>query len=171
MDNANTLGILRQLERGEISAAEADTRLTAPLVERVATPPFDRAEIPAWLQRIWTMILIAGIAVVWLGAWIIAATVRANVLWFLLGLPTVLLGSLLIAIGAGAFSAHWVYVNVEPSRTRRHAIRFALPLPMGLARFGLWIMRFVQPHPRARVFRSAPRVPNSTRFGTTRKNS
>jgi len=62
-----------------------------------------------------------------------------------------LLGSLVIAIGAGGFSGHWVYVNVEPSRKRHHAIRFALPFPMGLLRFGSWIARFVQPHQRAHV--------------------
>jgi len=72
-------------------------------------------------------------------------------LWFLLGLPLVLLRSLLIAIGAGGFSGHWLYINVEPSRKHHHAIRFALPFPMGLLRLVLWIARFVQPHPRARV--------------------
>ena len=156
MDNANTLGILRQLERGEISAVEADTRLTAPAaIERVAAPPFDRNELPIWLRRLWITLLVGGILVVMLGGWIIAATVRANILWFWLGLPTVLLGSLLLAIGAGAFSGHWVYLNVEPSRRRHQAISFALPFPTGLIRMGVWIARFVPPHPRARVRVSA----------------
>jgi hypothetical protein len=157
MDNAGTLGILRQLERGEISALEADTRLTTPpQIERVAAPPFDQIRLPAWLQRIWITLLIAGTAVVMLGAWIIAATVRTNAfLWLLFGVPFVLIGSLLLAIGAGGFSGHWLYVSVESSRKRQHAIRFALPFPMGLVRLGLWIMRFVQPHHRARVRVSA----------------
>ena len=152
MENGSTLGVLRQLERGEINAAEADTRLgTPPPIERVAAPPFDQMQIPTWLRRIWVTALIAGIGIVLFGAWIIAATVHANVLWFLLGLPIVLIGSLVIAIGAGGVSGHWLYVNVEPSRKHRHAIRFALPFPMGLLRLGLWIARFVQPLPRARV--------------------
>jgi hypothetical protein len=152
MDNASTLDILRRLERGEISATEADTRLITPSpVERVAAPPFDAMVIPSWVYRIGVVMLTAGIAIVLFGAWIIAATVHTNPLWFLLGLPLVLLGSLLIAIGAGGFSGHWLYVNVEQSRKHHHAIRFALPFPMGLLRFGLWIARFVQPYPRARV--------------------
>ena len=158
MDNASTIGILRQLERGEINAAEADTRLAAPpLVERVATPPFDQVQIPTWVCRIGIIVLMVGIGIVLFGAWIITATVRANVLWFLLGLPLVLLGSLVIAIGAGGFSGHWLHVNVEHSRKHHHAIRFALPFPMGLLRFGLWIARFVQPHQRARVRGSTAR--------------
>jgi len=152
MDNASTLGVLRQLERGEISAAEADTRLTAPpQIERVAAPPFDQMQIPRWVQHIWITVLMAGIGAVLFGTWIVAATVRVNILWLLLGLPIVLLGSLLIAIGAGGFSGHWLYVNVEQSRTRRHSIRFALPFPLGLLRLGLWLAHFVQPRPRARI--------------------
>ena len=152
MDNASTIGVLRQLERGEISATEADTRLIAPSpVECVAAPPFDQMQLPTWVKRVGVTMLVAGVAFVLFGAWIIAATVRANILWFLFGLPLVLLGSLVIAIGASGFSGHWVYVNVEQSRKRHHAIRFALPFPMGLLRFGLWIARFVQPHPRVRV--------------------
>ncbi len=152
MDNASTLGVLRQLERGEISAREADTRLTAPpLVERVDAPPFERVQIPAWAERIGIVVLTAGIAIVWFGAWIIAATVRANILWLLFGLPLVLLGSLLLAIGASGFSGHWLYVNVEPSRQHRRAFRFAFPFPIGLLRLGLWIAQWAQPHARARV--------------------
>jgi hypothetical protein len=152
MDNTGTLGILQQLERGEINADEAETRLTAPPpIARVDAPPFDPMVIPSWLKQIWVTALIAGVVVVLFGAWIIAATVHTNILWFLLGLPSVLLGSLLIAIGAGAFSGHWLYVNVEESRKRHHTIRFALPFPTGMIRLGLWIARFVQPHPHARV--------------------
>jgi hypothetical protein len=152
MDNASTIGILRQLERGEISANEADTRLAAPPpVERVTAPPFDQLQIPTWVKRIGVTLLVAGIAFVLFGTWIIAVTVRANILWFLFGLPLVLLGSLLIAIGAGGFSGHWLYINVEESRKRHHAIRFALPFPMGMLRFGVWIARFAQPYSRARV--------------------
>ena len=151
MEHSDTLDILKKLETGEISADEARARLeTPPVVERVETPPFDPAQIPNWVRRIWLVPLTLGVLIVVLGTWVITAS-RTNILWFLLGLPLVLLGSLVIAIGAGGFSGHWLYVNVEPLRKHHHAIRFALPFPMGLLRFGLWIVRFVQPYPCARV--------------------
>jgi hypothetical protein len=143
MENSDTLGVLRQLERGEISATEADARLNAPSVERIETPPFDKSELPYWVRMAWSIPLIVGTLIVVFGTWIIAATVRANILWFLLGIPIVLLGSLVIIIGASAFSGHWLYVNVEESRKNRHPVRFAIPFPIGLLRLALWIVPWV----------------------------
>ena len=139
MENSDTLGVLKQLERGEISATEADARLNAPSVERIATPPFDKSALPYWVRMAWSISLVIGTLIVVFGAWIIAATARANILWFLLGIPIVLLGSLVIMIGASAFSGHWLYVNVEESRKNRHAVRFVIPFPIGLLRLALWI--------------------------------
>lgn len=139
MENSDTLGVLKQLERGEISASEADARLNAPSVERIATPPFDKSELPYWVRMAWSIALIVGTLIVVLGTWIIAATAHANILWFLLGIPIVLLGSLIIMLGASVFSGHWLYVNVEESRKNRHAVRFAIPFPIGLLRLASWI--------------------------------
>ena len=138
MDNADTLGILRQLERGEINAREADARLYTRRVERTDTPPFDPIDLPNWMRTIWSIPLTLGTLVVLLGTCIIAATVHTNILWFLIGLPVVLFGSLFIVIGAGAFSGHWLYVNVESSRRHRHHVRFGMPFPIGLLKLVLW---------------------------------
>ncbi len=163
MENTDALGVLKQLERGEISADEADARLNAPpQIERDESPHFDESAIPIWIRRIWVYPLIAGVLIVLLGTWIIAATVHANILWFLLGLPMVLSGSLLIALAAGTHSAHWVYVNIENSRKHRRAIRFGIPFPMSLVRLGLWFARFKTPKPRANVNVSTSRI----RFNT-----
>ncbi|MBI5032803.1 MAG: hypothetical protein HZB51_19940 [Chloroflexi bacterium] len=139
MDNADTMGILRQLERGEINAREADARLYAPRVERTDTPPFDPVDLPQWMRMMWGIPLTLGILIVLLGTCIIASTVHANILWFLIGLPVVLFGTLLIVIGAGAFSGHWLYVNVEPTRRNKRPIRFGIPFPIGLLHLVAWV--------------------------------
>lgn len=145
MDNAATLGILRQLERGEISAREADARLTASSpIERVAAPPFDALTPPAWARGLWNWLIVGGIALVCLGAWIIAATLHTNAFfWLLFGVPFVLSGSLLLAVGASGMTGHWIYLNVESARKRRRAFRLAFPLPRGLLRLGLWLAQRV----------------------------
>lgn len=138
MDNADTLGILKQLERGEINARQADERLKTPRVERIDAPPFEKMELPEWMRLVWSIPIGIGTLIVFFGAWIIAATVHSNILWFLLGIPIVLFGSLLIVIGASVFSGHWVYINIEESRRHRHHIRFGVPFPIGLIRLVLW---------------------------------
>lgn len=143
MENSDQLGILKQLERGEISASEADARLNEPpLVEQIESPPFDRAQLPAWVGQIGFWAILIGVLVVILGTWIIAVTARANILWFLLGLPIVLLGALIISIGASAFSGHWLYVNVENSRRKNKSVRFGIPFPIGLLRLAMWFIQF-----------------------------
>ena len=151
MDNSDTLGILQQLERGEINANEADARLNAPTVERNYDPRFEETDAPSWVRRLWVYPLIAGLLLVGLGAWIIVATVHANILWFLLGLPIVLLGAVVLSIAASARSGHWLYVNVKEAGRRGHTFRFGIPLPLDLARVGLWIARWFVPRTRFRV--------------------
>jgi hypothetical protein len=151
MENTDTLGILKKLERGEISASEADAKLTTPQVEPIDSTPFDRTEMPAWVHTVWSIPLIVGTLIVMFGAWMIAATAHTNLLWFLLGIPLVLFGSLFIVIGASAFSGHWLYVNVEESRRHRHAIRFGMPFPIGLLRLALWIAPWAIKRSRNRI--------------------
>lgn len=147
MESADELEVLRQLERGEISAGEAAARLNAPpVIERTDTPPFDRTQLPTWIQQIGIWTLFIGVLMIVLGTWIVAATVHANVLWLIVGLPIILLGSLVSAIGASTFSGHWLYINVENARNRRKSVRFGIPFPMGLLRLGFWFARFAPAH-------------------------
>ena len=145
MDNSITLGILRQLERGEINANEAEARLETPVpqIERDLKPRLDEVDVPDWVRQLWIYPLTAGVLLVGFGGWVIAATVDANALWWLIGLPIVLLGSLVVAIAASAWSRHWLYVNIRDAGT--HNIRFGVPLPLGLARAALWIARWFVP--------------------------
>jgi hypothetical protein len=153
MDNAGTLQVLKQLERGEIRADEADARLSkAPtLLERDYSPRMERSSAPKWAQEFWEYPLIAGIGIVFLGAWVIAATAHTNALWLVLGLPMVLFGSLLIALAASMRSRHWIFINVQRDGTRRHNIRFGIPLPIVLLRAALWIARIALRNQKIRL--------------------
>lgn len=147
MESADELEVLRQLERGEINAGEAEARLNAsPVIERTDTPPFDRTQLPMWIRQIGLWTLFIGVLTIVLGTWIVAATVHANFLWLIVGLPIILLGSLISAIGASTFSGHWLYINVENARNRRKSVRFGIPFPMGLLRLGFWFARFAPAH-------------------------
>ncbi|MBI5304242.1 MAG: hypothetical protein HY868_19070 [Chloroflexi bacterium] len=154
MEQSDTLGVLRQLERGEITSEEADARLNAPTVERVDEPPFEFEGAPRWARAFWLYPLVSGLAGVGIGAWIIVAT-RANPLWFVCGLPILLLGALITAISASATNAHWLYVNVDESRKGKKRVRFAMPFPLGLVRLALWFAKLFGRHPKAKMmFRS-----------------
>ncbi len=151
MDNSNTIGILKQLERGEISAAQANERLEEPPVERDYIPPIEHKGAPEWARRYWVYPLMAGLVIVGFGAWIIAATVHANILWFVLGLPILLLGTLIVAVAASAQSAHWIYVDVRESKGKSHNVHVAVPFSMALLRAGLWLARLFGAQPKANV--------------------
>ena len=142
MEHANTLGILKQLERGEINANEADVRLNAPTVERDYESRL-YTQAPQWVQRLWMYPLTIGLLMVGLGAWVIVATVDANILWWLVGLPIVLLGSFVVALSASAPWGHWLYLNIQ--NAEKHTIRFGIPLPLGLARMVLWVAQWMMP--------------------------
>ncbi len=145
-----TLGVLKELEGGKINIEEADARLTATPInahERTFKP-----ELPSWVRWLRNYVLLSGTLIVLFGAWIIVSTAQANILWLIVGLPIVLLGTLVLSLGAILYSMHWVYINVEQAHGHPKSFRFAFPLPLGLIRAGLWFAaRFVKPTPRARV--------------------
>jgi hypothetical protein len=143
MDNAGTLQVLKQLERGEIRAEEADARLNpaSRLIERDYVPRTERMSVPQWAQELWQYPLMTGIGLVVLGAWVVAATARINALWLVLGLPLVLFGCLLMALAAGMRSRHWVFISIRRDGRHGHNIDFGLPFPIGLLRGVLGIAR------------------------------
>lgn len=156
MEQSDALDVLKQLERGEITSAEADARLNAPHIERIEEPPIEFERPPRWARAIWVYGLTSGLVGVGIGAWIIVAA-RANVLWFLCGLPVLLLGALITALAASATNSPWLYVNVDgvSKRKRRQRVRFAMPFPLGLVRFGLSLASLFGRHPKAKMtFRS-----------------
>jgi hypothetical protein len=146
MDNSDTLGILQQLERGEITPEEANVRLEAPYqVERMDTPVVELDAAPNWVRQLWVYPLISGLIGVGIGAWIIVSTVHANALWFVCGLPILLIGALVLALAATARAGHWLYVNIQESSKHKRTIRFAIPFPLGLVRMALWFAKIFVP--------------------------
>lgn len=152
MENSDALKVLKQLERGEINADQAEARLNAPpVIERVEKPPFDRTQLPGWVHRIGVWTLFVGVLTIVCGAWIITVTYRTNIFLFLIGLAVVLWGTLLTALGAGTFTGHWIYISVDRSHKNKRSIRFGIPFPISLLRLGLWFAQFKPPRTGARV--------------------
>lgn len=120
-------------------SAEAEVEViqshTGSSYERAEAPEFDRikerarrfALIPLWI----------GILVTVLSAWAIYA-IQQNVgvnFWFYCMTLPLLIGVLLIALGAGSRTSRWIYVdvdrrNAEPGDGPRH-ITLGFPIPLG----------------------------------------
>lgn len=152
--------ILQMVEEGKISAEEAVKLMSAleadsPEAEvdvfqpesssgfdggASSAPEFDRVKARA---RAFAMIpLWVGVVVAVLSAWGIYS-VQQNAgtnFWFYCLIFPLLLGVLLIALGAGGQSSKWLYVNVD--RRRAHDgprnITLGFPLPLGLTS---WFLR------------------------------
>jgi len=152
--------ILQMVEDGKISASEAAELMRTieadsdeaeeNLLEAEAgsgfegggtsAPEFD--EIKARALRFAMIPLWAGVTIAVFSAWgIFAIQQNAGVnFWFFCLMFPLMLGVLLIAIGAGGQNSKWLYVNVD----RRHAndgprnITLGFPLPLGLTS---WFLR------------------------------
>jgi len=154
--------ILQMVEEGKISAEEAASLMRAldadadpegaeaeiEVVETGASPGQERNETPEFEEvksraRRFAMIpLWIGIFIALLSAWGIYSVQQNSGMnfWFFCLIFPLMLGVLLITLGAGGQSSKWVYVNVD----RRHAddwpknITLGLPLPLGLT---AWFLR------------------------------
>jgi hypothetical protein len=154
--------ILQMVEDGKISAVEAATLMrtleedaaeaeveiieseTASGFEsdvsseprRAEAPEFD--EIKARARRFSSIPLWIGVFITVFSAWAIYAiqqSAGANFWFYCMTLP-LMLGVLLIALGAGGQSSRWIYVdvdrrNADPGDGPRH-ITFGFPMPFGL---------------------------------------
>lgn len=132
-----TIGVLKELERGKINVEEANARLNAKPVNTDA--PTFKPELPGWMRWLQLYAFVSGTAIVLFGAWIIVSTAHSNLLWLILGLPILLLGALILSLSALFSSMHWLYVGIENKWGHPKTIRFAIPIPFGLIRAGLWI--------------------------------
>lgn len=150
--------ILLMVEEGKITAQQASSLMRAleedaaeaesDVFEPGASPAGDRIEalefeeVKARARRFAMIPLWIGVFITVLSAWgLYSIQERWGVnFWFILLLLPLLLGVLLVALGAGGPTSKWLYVNVD----RRNAhdgprnITLGFPLPLGLA---AWILR------------------------------
>jgi hypothetical protein len=121
-----------EIEVIEMGAGSGGERVDAPEFEEVRRRARRFAMIPLWIGVFLTVFS------AW-GMYSIQQNAGAN-FWFFFLLIPLLLGVLLIALGAGAQNSKWLYVNVD----RRNAhdwprnITLGFPLPLGLT---AWVLR------------------------------
>lgn len=152
--------ILQMVEEGKISAEQAASLMRAlaadeesaeaqvevfaagpiPGGERVEAPEFEQVKSRA--RRFAMIPLWIGVGLTVLSAWGIYSVQQSAGMnfWFFFLLLSLLLGVLLIALGAAGQSSRWLYVNVD----RRNAhegprnITLGFPLPLQLT---AWLLR------------------------------
>ena len=106
--------------------------MSAPEFEAVKARARQFAMIPLWI----------GVAIAVLSSWGIYSVQQSSGVnfWFFCLMVPLLIGVLLIALGAGGQSSKWLYVNVD--RRRAHDgprnITLGFPLPLGLTS---WFLR------------------------------
>jgi len=135
--------LMRALD-ADADSAEADIEVvevgSGPSYERTDAPEFE--EVKSRARRFAMIPLWIGVFIAVLSAWgIYSIQQSAGVnFWFFCLLIPLLLGVLLITLGAGGEGSKWLYVNVD----RRNAqdwprnITLGFPLPLGLT---AWFLR------------------------------
>jgi len=120
------------MEIFETGAGSGSERNDAPEFEEIKARARRFAMIPLWI----------GVAITVMSAWAIYSVQQSAGMnfWFFLLMIPLLVGVLLIALGASGQSSRWLYVNVD----RRNAhdgprnITLGFPLPLGLT---AWFLR------------------------------
>jgi hypothetical protein len=157
--------ILQMVEEGKITAEQAASLMRAldedsdeaeievvegePVSgeEPVEAPEFDAVKARA--RRFAMIPLWIGVAITVLSAWGIYSVQQRSGLnfWFFLFVIPLLIGVLLIALGASGQTSKWLYVNVDRSNAHDgpRNITLGFPLPLGLA---AWILRNFGHHMR-----------------------
>lgn len=154
--------ILQMVEEGKISADEAAKLMRAldddddPVEAEVELPETESSSgfegggtsaaefesVKARARRFATIPLWTGIIIVVLSAWgIFAVQQNAGVnFWFFCLMFPLMLGILLVAIGATGQGTKWIYVNVDRSQADDwpRNITLGFPLPLGLT---AWFLR------------------------------
>ena len=144
------LEILKMVELGQIDAQEAATLLSA-LSE--AQPPDAPVEVlpperepPEPMEtrwaRFWIYPMMAGGAILLLGALVVALVSLAGGGWgwLLCGWPLLLTGLLILVLALWSRRATWMHLRITEEGRRKMA--FSFPVPLGLA---AWVVRLAQP--------------------------
>ena len=148
------LEILKMVEMGQIDAQEAATLLSAlaesqtvdegvePLEE--VLPPEREPPQPMETRwaRFWIYPLMAGGAILLLGALVVGLVSIAGGAWgwLLCGWPLLLTGLLILVLAVWSRRATWMHLRITEGGRRKMA--FSFPVPLGLAAWGI---RIAQP--------------------------
>lgn len=146
--NAEMMQILQQVRSGLLSVEEAALRLSAfepdeaPQPARpdaVIAPPIEEEVKPdlGWWKHAWLVILWIGIIIFTPSALLMSwALSNDRTGWFVFSWFPLLLGLLIIVIGAWSRTARWAHIRVQDADGSR--ISISAPIPLGLAR---WVLR------------------------------
>jgi len=139
-DAASLMRALDEDADGETESAEAEVEVIESgfnsSYERTEAPEFE--EVKARARRFSLIPLWIGVFLTVFSAWVIYA-IQQNAgvnFWFYCMILPLMLGVLLIALGAGGRSSRWIYVDVDrrdakPGDGPKH-ITLGFPMPLGL---------------------------------------
>ena len=151
--------ILQMVADGKINAEEAATLMRAleepaeeeiQIIKAESGSGYEKTEAPEFeevrrrVSRFSVWFLGAGILITVLSAWVMFSVQQNSGLnfWFFCFAMPLILGIMLITLGAGNRTFRWLYVNVDRSQAEEWPknILIAFPLPLGLA--GWFIKNF-----------------------------
>jgi hypothetical protein len=137
------LRILKMVQEGQISAAEA-----AALLEALALPaPTEAAVEPdpaARWGRYWLYPLLAGGGLLIAGSMVMGLLSAAGAArgWLICGWTPMVLGLLLAILAWWSRSSTWLHLRIRDGKGRRPKLALSFPLPLTLA---AWAVRVAQP--------------------------
>jgi hypothetical protein len=156
MANDEWQKILEKVQRGEMSAAEAEPLLNAlddkPTDVSQGQTPFptlSSGESPSpkvsqsdpipdvgWWKNAWLVPVWVGTAVLILSAWLLSwGYARERFFWFYCSWLPLILGMLILILGVWSRQARWAHVRVQDEHGTKVSI--SVPLPIRLVSWGL----------------------------------
>jgi hypothetical protein len=155
-----TLRILRMVQEGVITAAEAEDLLDAlegtAAADNAAEPAADEAAVEAWASAqaegkrhlpagpprpwMWVYPLAGGLVLLAVGGLLTARLVQGGTRlgWLACTLPLIIFAALVAALAWWARTARWLHLYVRQEGRR---FRLSLPLPLRLSAWGLRLAR------------------------------
>jgi hypothetical protein len=125
------LAILEALEAGEMDVDQA-------ILAIETTHRRDEAAQQPKTPTAWFVLLGSGVAITASGGYLGSL----GTWWWLLAVPLLLVGALLLVLALSSYGAPWLSIDVEPAAGGGRRIAFSLPLP---PRLTARVMRLVQP--------------------------
>ena len=136
MTSEERMRILEKIENGEMGVDDALIKLQGVQEQDVAPKPKHKVDTK---YRFWWLIFLAvSLGITGLGAWLGSL----GGWWWLLAVPTLLVGTVALILAAATRNSVWVYVRVNTGKdTWPRKIVISLPLPLRLA---AWFLRLFQ---------------------------